>query len=628
MPNRILGTLGNKLGDILFHICYGPLVREVRQYLDKATQESLLTDLLKSLGQTKLCMGSRTTIVKNQWAIFKAHSFEDPSRQLYWNEESFHQYIQSTHPRLGEKDVVHLLWRCFYYYAFHPFPRDSANGTLNYDAFQRAVALLAASATDLFAYWAEEDCVLRPDNESYFQADGGWFYPSLHQAHFARILRSIGHRSHTSPSQEDSHPLVGETVDVLVMTQPSSINVCPDTRALRPVAQRLLGRDLMQRQYSVDHKDLSAFLALLLQLRLQEATWGLSFHFGNFEETDPQDDELARILVNGLTQGQAQEDLNFDLLLPRIMEMLPNLYLRFHQLWAVLFQPPVPENHKQQSAQHLEAPGRPDRILNAVSLFVPYPTASTLPEVKGADRRIALEKIDSPGYDKLTSTSTGLVQTLVQAATRQHVLLISGDDPSTLQPVVIGACLPSPSQLKQTAEDKRYGEMCKFKTNVSHFIFELMPQFRIFRWSGSQASVADTINIGETADLEQIAIDPAARLGKIYWLGPPNQKGTRLQVDLERKLAALTCEPDSANDAKHAGFTEVSPHENTTSQERQMSVTRIDLLGVLGTSASDNSDRVLSDRGNHQAKDLQGHETGLIRGEQLRTRIEGFGPTR
>lgn len=45
--------------------------------------------------------------------------------------------------------MVQLLWTCFHFYAYHPFPRDATNGQVDSAAFQRAVALLAVQGTDL-----------------------------------------------------------------------------------------------------------------------------------------------------------------------------------------------------------------------------------------------------------------------------------------------------------------------------------------------------------------------------------------------------------------------------------------------------------------------------------------------
>ena len=223
---------------------------------------------------------------------------------------------------------MQLLWRCFYYFVFHPFPRYPANGSLNYYAFQRAVAFLTTQGTDLLSYWVEEDYIVRSPHELYSREDGGWFCPSLHQAQFARILQSMGqsYQGESLLSKDSLQSLVGQTVDVLVMTQPSSIDVGPNPEGLDPVARRLLGEELLRSQHLVAHKDLLTLLELLLRLRLQPATWGLGFHYGRFEASDPKYNELATILANGLTTNQTSQNLDFDLLLSQTMELFVSFW--------------------------------------------------------------------------------------------------------------------------------------------------------------------------------------------------------------------------------------------------------------------------------------------------------------
>jgi len=121
----------------------------------------------------------------------------------------------------------------------------------------------------------------------------------------------------------------------------------------------------MRTGYRVARKDLSILLSLLLRLRLRKEKWGSRFHYGAFEKADARDDELADILVDGLGRDQGEGYFTPDQV-RRAMDMLPNLHLRFHQLWAVLFQPPTATESQEPAADR-------SRILLAISLFVPQP---------------------------------------------------------------------------------------------------------------------------------------------------------------------------------------------------------------------------------------------------------------
>ena len=201
--------------------------------------------------------------------------------------------------------AVQLLRRCFHFYAYHPFPRDSTDGNIDSASFQRAVALLVVQGTDFLGtqeggdyFWRNDDAFFRKSN-------------------FERIFRSIGlpensdrvsnHLDHGSiPSLED-------TMDVLAMTQPQTISLAPSPYQLGPAARKLLSEGVFQERCRVARKDLSRLLSLLLRLRLRDAKWGTLFHFGTLEERDPADEELADILVRGLGGDQDEDYLTSSL---------------------------------------------------------------------------------------------------------------------------------------------------------------------------------------------------------------------------------------------------------------------------------------------------------------------------
>jgi hypothetical protein len=243
-------------------------------------------------------------------------------RKSDWNEDSLRKHIESRHPDVAiSKAAIQLLWRCFHFYAYHPFPRDATDGKVDSAAFQRAVSLLALQCTDLLGTQDGGDYFWRHDDAFFRQAD------------FKRIFRSIGLPTKCTSSDQslqlddDSTSVLDDAMDVLAMTQPQTVSLAPSPDQLEPAARKLLGEsDLLQKRYQVSREDLSTLLSLLLRLRLQKAKWGSRFHLGAFDKADPRDEELADIMVNGLGGGQEEEDLTSDKVL-RAMDLLVSVDL-------------------------------------------------------------------------------------------------------------------------------------------------------------------------------------------------------------------------------------------------------------------------------------------------------------
>ena len=201
--------------------------------------------------------------------------------------------------------AVQLLWRCFHFYAYHPFPCDSTDGKIDSAAFQRAVALLAVQGTEILGTQDEGDYFWRHD-DAFF-----------HKSNFERIFRSIGLQENTDrPSIHLDHGSTSsleDVMDVLAMTQPQTVSLAPSPYQLGPAARELFSKDVCQERCQVSRKDLSRLLSLLLRVRLLDAKWGIRFHFGTLEKRDPADEELADILVRGLGSDQDEDYLTSSL---------------------------------------------------------------------------------------------------------------------------------------------------------------------------------------------------------------------------------------------------------------------------------------------------------------------------
>ncbi|KAL3264704.1 hypothetical protein ABHI18_000540 [Aspergillus niger] len=272
--------------------------KKVDNYLRDVTTESVLQDLSNTI-----VIRDRATAISPQ-AIFDASCIRDtPQEKPYWTRSSF------------------------YFYAYHPFPRpDVDRGKLEFSAFERAVALLAlegdkrlGSVENGFGnHW-------RPDRS---------YTRELHQH---RIFRSICRISGSKLTTNDQH-ILDDVVDVLFTTHPYSMKYPTDPATLSPVAERLL-RDGVP-NYQLMAEDFSALLSLFIRLRQHELSWNGGIPYGFFKEASLLTEDLSRTLVQSFHNNQA------DILHPeavlRVSKGLSNLEWKFHELWATIFQPPMP----------------------------------------------------------------------------------------------------------------------------------------------------------------------------------------------------------------------------------------------------------------------------------------------
>ena len=194
---------------------------------------------------------------------------------------------------------VQLLWKCFHFHAYHPFPRNVIDGKVDFSAFQRAIALLVVQGNETLSgcegvtYWI-------------------WHHHFLNTS-FERILRSISLPEETDgPSVHFSQDSMDEAMWVLrALTKPlmADAHGFPDPDLLRPTARKLVGENGVERRCLIARKDLSILLSLLLRLKLGEARWGGRFHVGTIEKRDLDDEVLVDVLAKGLGVNQDEEYL-------------------------------------------------------------------------------------------------------------------------------------------------------------------------------------------------------------------------------------------------------------------------------------------------------------------------------
>ncbi|KAJ5770689.1 uncharacterized protein N7511_002740 [Penicillium nucicola] len=308
------------LDKVLWNLVQGPHERSVKKYLNEATQESVVKDFQETLN-------SRSSYVWYLTSAFDTHAY-GPDKK-YWDEQSLRKYIDSSHRGLITSDTsLLLLWRCFRFYAFYPFPPDITNSTVDYDAFKRAVILLGVQGCDMVG----------------MVDDGGWHWRSddgyIPRTNLQRMLRSVGHIE--SIDEKDCqieagfNPIIDETMDVLKTTAPFRMHCGPWADQLDPVARRLLGEST-KTQSQVSWEEFSDLLSLVLRLRLLDTKRAFGLHFGEFGGPAPAK-ETAKKIVDGLREGLVGDNITMKYY-DKILEVLPDLHDQFHQFWAVLFQP-------------------------------------------------------------------------------------------------------------------------------------------------------------------------------------------------------------------------------------------------------------------------------------------------
>lgn len=191
--------------------------------------------------------------------------------------------------------AIDVLWSCFYFYAWHPFPRSDADtGRIERPAFERALILLAYKGTG----------ILGTILSVMTQAKVHWAYVNGRSCtcrhNIDRIFRSISH-VHTNVQQSSNNSqsyLEDDMLDIVATTQPHKTKGIPGYETLSPTGQRLLRSKGANYQSQLHSRSLTTLLSLLHRIRLYTSTWGRdNFHHGTLEEPSARQDELVNVLV-------------------------------------------------------------------------------------------------------------------------------------------------------------------------------------------------------------------------------------------------------------------------------------------------------------------------------------------
>ncbi|KAJ5612724.1 hypothetical protein N7510_005918 [Penicillium lagena] len=477
-----LQDLINKIGH---RVMFGTKQKEVDKCLRTATPATVLHDLHSCLVQDQS--------VANTPAIFDACCVQDsPQGQPFWTKESLENHIVKTHPGATIPDAsIDVLWSCFYFYAYHPFPRyDADHQKLDRPAFERAISLLAFHRTEILGTLGD--------------GIGYW-----------RISRQQNqHTSNPSLSIDD------DMMDVLAMTKPNIEKGFPSSDQLTPAVQRLLKG--ANPSYKLHLNDLATLLGLFSRMRVHKLTWGQGFYYASFEESSPQKEELVKILLQPFRLDQ-EGFLTPDSMI-RGLDILPNLEQHLHQLWAAIFQPPMPEASVAFGTASQPNSTTSD-ILRAVSLFVPPYEAHKKSEIARKFRPFSFEEICEPSTQRSNDnlSRNHIIQRVAQEETdhRPRLLLFVGDQDQSRIPEVTGALFSRTSGTMSTKNQAIPEETGERSLDLPQLLFQLQPSFRLIQLNkaGNTRPPAHESTTGHVDNL-----------GAQYWIGDRESK-VGLRVD-------------------------------------------------------------------------------------------------
>lgn len=280
---------------------------------------------------------------------------------------------------------------------------------------------------------------------------------------------------------------------------------------------------------------------------------------------------------------------------------------------------------RSQSHTHED---RLDRILSAISLFLPQVKVSTFSSL--CDTMIAIERSDELSQRPFDLTMARVVKGLAKG-TLPRLMLVTSDESDTSASAIIGAYFPGPLWVKN---NETVGKQ-EVETGTSHLLFELQPHFRLMRWNGPQIPLADLFHTDDDMisieDVEAID-DSSPTSSKSYRIGSAGRQDASLRTKPEAGSATLSSffpnpEKSDGDDIawyKNVGKT-VNAQEEVGDEKWEVTVThaRIDIFTVSGGVDDTSIKDMMKKR--HDPRYTQDPTEPRITGEALTKRIYGFG---
>ncbi|KAH7317636.1 hypothetical protein BKA65DRAFT_514871 [Rhexocercosporidium sp. MPI-PUGE-AT-0058] len=619
-----------------------PYQRKVKRYLESANPDSILDDFSKVLQPALREHEIRLS------QLFRDFCIKDADIEVeYWNQECFGNYIRTKHDsNFLSNQTISLLWRSFSYYSCHPFPRGEVDQSrIDESAFHRGVALLALQAND-FLGTQEGDWFWRHEDE-YF-----------HRKTWERMLRSISLPSDAkldADFKDGREAVVSDIMDVISMTQPQPpLPNTPSPVQLEPAANALFDDKSRGTKcvYRATKTNVQSLIEVLIRLRLRKGKWGRFFHLGDLHAFSEQGAKLSKMIVfeshSAEKREGSEDDEDDDVLtaddITRMIDRLPNLHLRFLQLWSMIFQP----------QEHMSGLSSDDKLtcdvpnyevtLGALSLFIPQTSALARygERLSMDDTRIAFTETSPLSRTESTFLSiTRLAKALCEKATRSRitshylVLFTSSSQQPTDSDPVLGIYLPGP--LFTTDEHEGEAVYCVSRASSSDcLMLQLWSELQVAKWKGDGVDLVKMLSgDSSAAHITELALARVAMgspknnenvLAEIpYWMGGQHSNSnaaenlqTGLYIDPNKRTVTLTSKPLSPG---KSGFEPLRSDRETCMIEilnAEMHIFTVSGEAIVGEWTKPS---ILQDLSRY----TRDEKAVLVAGEELKSRIEGFG---
>ncbi|KAJ5094454.1 hypothetical protein N7456_010315 [Penicillium angulare] len=351
-------------------------------------------------------------------------------------------------------------------------------------------------------------------------------------------------------------------MDLVATTEPPYIKSIPAAGSLEPSARRLLQAEGANNKYRLPVKNLATLVSLLCRIKLYEQKWDQrnqnirklkkNCHYGILEKPSPYEDELVNFLVQPFELDK--EGFVTPHAISRGLDLLPNLELSFHQLWAIIFQPPMPKPSHPLVTESLPNSTTGD-ILRAVSFFVPPIKRIRGAEFHGAreDKRkimpVSFESIyqSSMQESNIKSALSRIIEIVTESGDdrKPHLILFLEDEnqnPGHI-PRVMGAFYSAKPKIynsrehiseeeAHTAETSETPEVHDPPVGLPELLFQLQPDFSLYR-------------LNERENLSRLPFHGFVEGN--YCIGDPEASEISLKIDPVTKEATLVANRVATN---------------------------------------------------------------------------------
>ena len=322
--------------------------------------------------------------------------------------------------------------------------------------------------------------------------------------------------------------------------------------------------------------------------------------------------------------------------------------LRLYQLWAVLFQFEPSKAANEEFPAHIQM-ATPNYILAALSMILPEPNTSA--HAKPRDMRISIDTSLPSPQEPYGPTLKWLIQSLAHGVSPQLIIL-TGNATTATSPTVVGAYFSSPSsnvakhnrQIYSSALSQYISQHLsipssnveednhQFRVVALRFLFQLLPQFRLFRLKEHHVPLTNIENTGDQSRSGAFAASSESYLPSTapYVIGDQEGKYASLCIDPESMSATLRSNTMVTDSVEDVGCEPMSPRSNSSdtidngNYEVSLKIDRFEIFQVKGWVDEDATSKGVESTFD-KSRYVPYSTENKIQGEKLRERIQGFG---